>query len=355
MRLLVLLLTAAALLAVGPWGQISAQRLTSPEEVARVEVIKKALPAVVRIQGIPLTGEGPVVGTGFFISPGRLVTNYHVVQGMADLTLRLYDGRTFPAERFAVDPGIDLALLQVRGVVAPAQLRFGKSEGLPVGAGVVVVGNPFGQPFLASYGILAGRGALEAQSQDPTVGQEVGEYLFTDAPLTVGNSGSPLLNLQGEVVGVISDVVGGPGGVGGIGVAIPSELVAQSVEDLQRYGIPQRGWLGASLLSLDELPPVLLRAVGLTTAQGAMVDRVEPGGPAARAGLWGAQRDTQGRLVELGDVILAVNGRPVRGKAEVIQLLARYRPGDKVRLTLWRKGRRIEAVLTMVARPRSAP
>lgn len=346
MRALVLLLFALVALA---------QRLTSPEEVARVEVIKKALPAVVRVQGSALSGEGPVVGTGFFISPGRLVTNYHVVRDLADLTVRLLDGRTFPAERFAVDPGIDLALLQVRGVVAPAQLRFGKSEGLPVGAGVVVVGNPFGQPFLASYGILSGRGPLEAQALDPSVGQEVGEYLFTDAPLTVGNSGSPLLNLQGEVVGVVSDVVGGPGGVGGIGVAIPAELVAQSVEDLQRYGIPQRGWLGASLLSLDELPPVLLKAVGLTTTQGAMVDKVEPGGPAARAGLRGAQRDAQGRLLALGDVILAVNGRPVRNKAEVVQLLARYRPGDKVRLTLWREGRRLEATLTMVARPRSAP
>ena len=343
-----LLLGSSALFALS-------QRLTSPEEVARVEVIKKALPAVVRIQGAPLTGEGPVVGTGFFISPGRLVTNYHVVRDLADLTIRLRDGRTFPAERFAIDPGIDLALLQVRGVVAPAQLRFGRSEGLPLGAGVVVVGNPFGQPFLASYGILSGRGPLEAQTLDPTVGQEVGEYLFTDAPLTVGNSGSPLLNLQGEVIGVISDVVGGPGGVGGIGVAIPAELVAQSVEDLQRYGIPQRGWLGASLLSLDELPPVLLRAVGLTTTQGAMVDKVEPGGPAARSGLRGAQRDAQGRLLSLGDVILAVNGKPVRNKAEVVQLLARYRPGDKVRLTLWREGRRLEVTLTMMARPRFAP
>lgn len=343
-----LLLGSSALFALS-------QRLTSPEEVARVEVIKKALPAVVRLQGAPLTGEGPVMGTGFFISPGRLVTNYHVVRDLADLTIRLQDGRTFPVERFAIDPGIDLALLQVRGVVAPAQLRFGRSEGLPLGAGVVVVGNPFGQPFLASYGILSGRGPLEAQTLDPTVGQEVGEYLFTDAPLTVGNSGSPLLNLQGEVIGVISDVVGGPGGVGGIGVAIPAELVAQSVEDLQRYGIPQRGWLGASLLSLDELPPVLLRAVGLTTTQGAMVDKVEPGGPAARSGLRGAQRDAQGRLLSLGDVILAVNGKPVRNKAEVVQLLARYRPGDKVRLTLWREGRRLEVTLTMMARPRFAP
>ncbi|MGQ9510741.1 MAG: S1C family serine protease [Thermaceae bacterium] len=348
--LLLLLLLLVALLLLYP---SSAQRLASPEEVARAQVIQTALPAIVRIQGTSF-GEEPVVGTGFFATPGRIVTNYHVVRDLREITVRLYDGRTVPAVRFAVDPGIDLALLEVRNLASKTQLRFGKDSALPTGAGVVVLGNPFGQPFLASYGILSGRGPLEAQTPDPTVGQEVGEYLFTDAPLTVGNSGSPLLNLQGEVMGVVSDVVGGPGGVGGVGVAIPAELVAQSVEDLQRYGVPQRGWLGASLLSLDELPPVLLRAVGLTTTQGAMVDGVE-GGPAARAGLRGAQRDAAGRLLELGDVILAINGKPVRNKAEVIQTIARHRPGDKVRLTLWRAGRRLEVTLTMIARPRSLP
>ncbi|GGM95114.1 serine protease [Thermus composti] len=332
-----------------------AQRLTVPEEVARSQVIRKALPAVVRIQGTtPTPSQDQVVGTGFFIGPSRIVTNYHVIQDLASITVRLANGRTLPAERFAVDPGIDLALLTLRGGQAPGVLAFSKTptRELPLGMGVVLVGFPYGQGPLASYGILAGIGPLEVPTPDPSVGAEVGEYLYTDAPLTVGNSGSPLLNLQGEVIGVVSDVVGGPSGIGGIGLAVPAELVAQSVQDLERFGIPQRGWLGASLISLDELPPVLLRAVGLTTAQGAMVDQVEPGSPAARAGLKGAGRDAQGRLVALGDVILAVNGQAVKDKAAVVRLIARYRPGDRVRLTLWREGRRLEVTLTLIARTR---
>ena len=344
------LLLLALLLAL-----VLGQRLVAPEEVARAQVIQKALPAVVRVQGSALSPGGEdVVGTGFFVGPSQVVTNYHVIRDLKDLTVRLADGRTFLAERYAVDPGIDLALLTVRGARAPGVLTFAQVEArrLPLGMGVVLVGFPYGQGPLASFGILSGVGPLEVPLPDPSVGAEVGTYLFTDAPLTVGNSGSPLLNLQGGVVGLVADVIGGPAGIGGIGVAVPGDLVAQSIADLERFGVPQRGWLGASLISLDELPPVLLRAVGLTSTQGAMVDRVEPGSPAARAGLKGAQRDTQGRLLALGDVILAVDGVAVKDKADVVRLVAQRRPGDRVRLTLWRDRRRLEVTVVLMARPR---
>jgi serine protease Do len=127
-------------------------------------------------------------------------------------------------------------------------------------------------------------------------------------------------------------------------------LVHQSVVDLERYGAPQRGWLGASLISLDQLDPLLLAKLGLYSSQGAMINKIVPGGPAALAGLRAAQRTPDGKLVAMGDVILAVGGHPVANAEQVIQLIAQYRPGDRVPLIIWRSGRRIEVIVTMIAR-----
>ncbi len=346
---LLFLLTLTPALAQAP-------RLTTPEEVARVEVIRRALPAVVKISGIlrdPQTGnEGPTNGSGFFYAPTRIITNYHVIQDLRDISVELFDGRSFPAQVFAVDKGIDIAVLTVQGVTAPAQLSFGSSQNLPVGMGLVVIGSPFGQRNLSSYGILAGAGptAAEKNDLDPEIGSEIGDLLFTDARIVQGNSGGPVLDLQGRVVGVANATLGDLSGVGGVGVAIPSDLVRQSVSDLERFGVPQRGNLGATLLDLGELDPILLGRVGLLSTRGAMIEKVQPGSPAARAGLRPAQRDQRGKLVSLGDIILAVGGRTMRNASEVTQTIARYRPGDRVNLTIWRNGRRLDVTVTMIAR-----
>jgi S1-C subfamily serine protease len=331
-------------------------KLTTPEEVARVEVIRKALPAIVKVQGTvlnPDTGkEGPGTGAGFFYSPSRIVTNFHVVDGLRDVRVFLNDGRSFPAQVFAVDKGIDLAILSVQGVVAPATLNFGSAQNLPVGMGLVVIGSPFGAKNLVSYGILSGIGALENEEESlgEDVGGDIGDVLYTDARVELGNSGGPMLDLQGRVVGVINAVLGSLTSPTGVGIGIPSDLVNQSIKDLERFGVPQRGSLRASFEDLDSLPPLLLSKVGLVSTNGAMIDSVEPDGPAERAGLRPAQRDARGLLTRLGDVIVAINDKPIKNKSDVVQTIARFRPGNKVKLTLWRDGRRLEASVTMMAR-----
>ena len=337
------------------WAQ--APRLTTPEEVARVEVIRRALPAVVKITGIlrdPQTGnEGPTNGSGFFYNANRIITNFHVVQDLRDITVELFDGRSFPAQVFAIDRGIDIAILTVQGVTAPAKLQFGSSQNLVIGMGLVVIGSPFGQRNLPSAGILSSISPTSAEKNgdlDPEIGTEIGDLMWTDARILPGNSGGPVLDLQGRVVGVANATLGDLSGVGGLGVAIPGDLVRQSVNDLERFGVPQRGNLGATLLDLGELDPLLLARVGLLSTRGAMVQTVTPSGPAQRAGIRPAQRDQRGRLVALGDIVLAINGRTIRNSTDVTQQIARFRPGEQARLTVWRNGRRLEVTVAMIAR-----
>ncbi len=334
-----------------------AQRLTSPEEVSRVDVIRRATPAVVKISGIlrdPNTGnEGPVIGAGFFYSSSRIITAYHVIQDLKGINIELYNGRTVPGQIFAVDKGIDLAILSVKGITAPAKLSFAGPGKLSPGMGLIVIGSPFGQKNLASYGSLAGQGTPELTMDGPLstdTGNEIGDVLFVDAVMTAGNSGGPVLDLQGKVIGVSDAILSDFGSGSGFGVVLPGALVQQSVSDLEKYGVPQRGSLGALLRSLEDLDPLLLRRVGLVSTQGAMVEKVDANSPALKAGIKGAQRDSRDRLVELGDIILSINGKPVKNARDVTQTIARFRPGEKVKIVVWRKGKKIALTVTMVVK-----
>jgi len=325
-----------------------------PEEASRVKVIQETLPAVVKIQGTPTYagGEDAVWGSGFFYTNARIITNYHVVDGLENLTVTLYDGRSFPAETYAVDRGIDLAILEVHGAGAPAVLKFATETGVFAGQTAIVLGSPFGKRNLVSVGVIAGSGPFDYVGQlgEDDVGIEIPEIYYTDARVEPGNSGGPLLNGQGLVVGVIDAVLGGASGIGGLGIAIPAYLVVQSIHDLERYGVPQRGWLGAVLVDLTDLDPLILHLAGLESTRGAMVEQVLPGSPAEDAGLRGARRDRYGKLVELGDVIVSIEGRPVGNRYDVIRELARRRPGNEVELALWRNGRRITVTVRLKAR-----
>ncbi len=349
--------TAKALVVAAVVLTVAAQVLAAADaaEAARVKVIGQSMPAVVKIHGTPTysgSDQGAVWGSGFFYSTERIVTNYHVVDGLKGLTVTLNDGRSYPAEVFAVDRGIDIAILQVHGASAPAKLVFSPAKEVMAGQTAIVLGSPFGKRNLVSLGVIAGSGPFDFANQvgEGDIGVEIPEILYTDARVEPGNSGGPLLDGQGRVIGVVDAVLGGASGIGGLGIAIPARLVVQSIHDLEEFGVPQRGWLGAVLVDLSELDPLTLRLAGLESAQGAMVDRVQHGSPAEKVGLQGARRDRYGKLVELGDVIVAVNDKAVASRYDLIREIARYRSGDQVKLTIWRNGKKIEVTLRLSAR-----
>jgi len=183
-------------------------------------------------------------GSGFFYAPHRVLTNYHVVEGLKKLTVVTAEGEAHPARVFAVDKGLDLAILEIEGS-APAILRFSDDPPLP-----------------GSLGVVAGVGPFEDAAQlGGEIGIEIYQVVYTDAHVAPGSSGGPLLNGAGRVIGVVDAVLGGPSGLSGIGMAIPASLAKQSIEDLEKYGLPQRGWLGVTLIDLDQLDPLLLKAL----------------------------------------------------------------------------------------------
>lgn len=340
-------------------GRVSAQQaLVTPDEINTVEVVQAALPAVVRIdvrlrKEALQPGDDPVeVGSGFFYKRDLIVTNYHVVEDQEAITVTLSNGRQATARIEATDPGIDIALLRVQGVTAPGTLAFGDSARLVPGQKLLVIGTPLRFPNFVSTGIFSVLASARDVPRTDTIAQEVGQYLATTASIQQGNSGGPVLDSRGAVVGVAAANAAPNLAVAGlIGMALPSDLVAQSVDDLEKTGAPQRGTLGATLVDLDTLDPALREFAGLTSAEGALVDEVAAGSAAAVADLRGSLRNAKGQLLApLGDVIVAVDGQSVRNSFDVIRLVAAKRPGETVTLTLWRDRQQVKVPVTLLKR-----
>lgn len=340
-------------------GQVSAQKaLVTPDEINTVEVVQSALPAVVRIdvrlrKEVLQPGDDPIeVGTGFFYKRDLVVTNYHVIQDQESITVTLSNGRQASAVIEASDPGIDIVLLRVKGVSAPKTLAFGDSAGLVPGQKLTVIGTPLRFSNFVSTGIFSVLASAREVPREDGIAQEVGEYIATTASIQRGNSGGPVLDSRGAVVGV-ADANAAPNllQAGLIGLALPGDLVKQSVEDLEKIGVPQRGSLGATLIDLETLDPALREFAGLTSAEGALVDEVAAGTAAAQANLRGSLRNARGQLLApLGDVIVAVDGQRVQNSFDVVRLIAAKRPGDTVTLTLWREGKQVKVPVTLLKR-----
>ena len=268
---------------------------------------------------IPGTPRSEGVGSGFIVdASGIIVTSHHVVKGADAVTVTLQDGRKLEAEVVGVDPKTDLALIEVDAGESLPVVEFGDSDRTRVGDWVVAVGNPFGLGGTVTAGIVSGRGRdIGSGPYD--------DFLQIDAPINRGNSGGPLFDRSGRVVGVNTAIFSPTGGNVGIGFAIPANVAESVVESLRTDGRVDRGWLGVHIQRVDE---TLAEALGLDGAKGALVASVMVDGPAQSAGL------------RPGDVILSFNGQPVDTMKDLPRIVAEIDSGTEVEIGLWRNGAR---------------
>jgi serine protease Do len=258
------------------------------------------------------------LGSGFIIdAEGYVVTNNHVVERADEIKVILHDDTELAAELVGRDPKTDLALLKVDagGRELPA-LTWGDSDTLEIGAWVVAIGNPFGLGGSVTAGIVS------AHSRDIQAGP-YDDFIQTDASINQGNSGGPLFDTDGKVVGVNTAILSPSGGNVGIGFAVPSNMARPIVEQLRQTGSVKRGWLGVSIQPVTE---AIAQALGLPGEGGAIVASVEPDSPADKAG------------IESGDVILSVDDRTVEGPRELARIVAGLNSGKSTEMVVWRQG-----------------
>lgn len=347
----------------------SASGSTTPARGDLSELYNRVNPGVVTIWTYATLG-GPHdeltptgQGSGFIIdSEGYLVTNQHVIVEADSIEVALPSGHHFWAELIGTDPDSDLAVIHID---APANLLtplpLGDSDLVQVGDSVVAIGNPFGLSGTMTSGIVSAIGrTLESERQAPTGGTfSAGEIIQTDAAINPGNSGGPLLNLEGEVIGVNrairteSFTVAGDPTSSGVGFAVPVNIVRRVVPYLIADGSYSYPYLGISSISGDSLNLPMLEFLGLPdNAMGVYVTCVTPGGPAETAGLVGAGDCDLEALSPGGDLITAINGVELADFSDLISfLIMKTEPGMEISLSVYRDSQEVEISLTVGARP----
>ena len=278
-------------------------------------------------------GEMPEVrsmGSGFIIDEaGLVVTNNHVIEDATEILVTLNDGRRYPAELVGRDPKTDLALLKIDVDEPLPYASFGDSESTRAGDWVIAIGNPFGLGGTATTGIVSARGRdIQAGPFD--------DFLQIDAPINQGNSGGPLFDTAGRVIGVNTAIYSPNGGNVGIGFAIPASLVAPIIEQLRDDGYVERGWLGVQIQQIDD---EIAEGLGLEDAAGALVAGVVPDSPADAAGL------------KAGDVILGFEKDAIGDIKDLTRRVAAVRPDSEIELEVWRDGRTVEIEVDLGENP----
>jgi serine protease Do len=335
---LVLLVAVLALMA----GLKLAAARSAPESFA--DLAEKSLPAVVNISTTQMVspdsqiqdldemfrefldrqnGEKPrprkatSLGSGFIIDPtGYIVTNNHVIEDAEEITVITHDKKELTAKLVGRDEKTDLALLKVETDEPLPALKWGDSDALRIGDWILAIGNPFGLGGTVTAGIVS------ARQRDINAGP-YDDFIQTDASINRGNSGGPMFNMEGDVVGINSAIYSPSGGSVGIGFSIPSNLAKGVIDQIKEFGHPRRGWLGVRIQTVS---PELAEGLRLPEAKGALVSSVSAGGPADKAG------------IRQGDVILEFNGRDVADMRALPRLVAESQFGKSVPVGIWRKG-----------------
>ena len=273
--------------------------------------------------------EGPRrgAGTGFLIdSAGLILTNHHVVDGADRITVRLADGQTLKAEKIGSDPDTDIALIKVASPRPLPYATLGNSDALRVGEWVVAIGNPLSYEHTVTAGVVSFIGRKLFDSS-------LDRYIQTDAAINFGNSGGPLINARGEVIGINAAI---SSRASNIGFAVPINQASDILPQLRAKGRVSRGYIGVALRDVD---PDLQRSLGLRSSNGALVQDVTPGSPGQRAG------------IRTYDLIVAVDGRPVIGNDQLIQLIAARQPGTTASVQIVRDGRAVSLPVKLAERP----
>lgn len=382
-RSLLCALSAAALLAAAPMGAPQAQPATATPSAALpdfADLVERLGPVVVNIRtsarvGGPAGGGGNVppipemdendpffeffrrffpqpgpqqrpgpgqrgprerevprgVGSGFILSgDGYVMTNAHVVQGADDITVTLTDRREFKAKLIGADRRTDVAIVKIEASGLPA-VRIGDPNRLRVGEWVIAIGSPFGLDNTVTAGIVSAKA------------RETGEFLpfiQTDVAVNPGNSGGPLINMRGEVVGINSQIFTTSGAFAGISFAIPIDEAMRVGDQLRSTGRVTRGRIG---VQIGPVTREVAEAIGLAKPQGALVSRIEAGTPAEKAG------------VEAGDVILRFDGKPIERESDLPRLVGGTKPGSRVQIQVWRKGKTVDLPIVVAEMEPDAP
>lgn len=327
-----------------------------PLEAENVRVYHQAAPAVANIvtktveydffyNAVPVEG----AGSGFVIdAAGHILTNYHVVENARTIEVTLGDQTHYKANYIGADQRNDIALIQIE----PAQgkkltsLPLGDSRALQVGQRVLAIGNPFGFQSTLTTGVVSALGRT-VQTSDTTF---IDEAIQTDAAINRGNSGGPLMNSRGEVIGINSAIYTPSGTTAGIGFAIPINTAKRVADDLINLGRVRQATLG---LQGRSIWPGLAQALDLPVEHGLLIESTTSGGPAAQAGIRGGNRTVLAGLQQLrigGDVLTAVDTTEITSQLDLGRILNRHRPGDTITLTIYRDRKKMEVKVTLADR-----